>query len=48
MASEGTVFSKAGDCVGRHPRVEEQLLAYKSIGTEATVYHREQTKNIWG
>jgi hypothetical protein len=28
--------------------VEEQLLAYKSIGTEVTVYHREQTKNIWG
>ena len=27
---------------------KNNFLFYKSIGTEVHVYHREQTKNIWG
>ena len=27
---------------------KNNFLAYRSIGTQVSVYHREQTKNIWG
>ncbi|MBK6660963.1 MAG: hypothetical protein IPM80_05080 [Proteobacteria bacterium] len=48
MASEITLFTKAGDWKAEVEAWKNNALVYKSIGTEVTVYHREQTKNIWG
>jgi hypothetical protein len=48
MPTEMTVFSKAGDWKADIHAWKNNFLAYKSIGTDVTVYHREQTKNIWG
>jgi hypothetical protein len=48
MANSVTVFTKAGDWKADINAWKNNFLAYKSIGTDVTVYHREQTKNIWG
>lgn len=48
MASEITLFSKNGDWKADVEAWKNNFLAYKSIGTQVSVYHREQTKNIWG
>ena len=48
MANSVTVFTKAGDWKADISAWKNNFLAYKSIGTDVTVYHREQTKNIWG
>lgn len=48
MANSVTVFTHAGDWKADIHAWKNNFLAYKSIGTEVTVYHREQTKNIWG
>lgn len=48
MASEMTLFTKKGDWKVDIEAWKNNFLFYKSIGTQATVYHREQTKNIWG
>jgi hypothetical protein len=48
MASEVTLFTKNGDWKVEVEAWKNNFLFYKSIGTQATVYHREQTKNIWG
>ena len=48
MANDVTVFSKGGDWKAEIHAWKNNYLFYKSIGTEVTVYHREQTKNIWG
>jgi hypothetical protein len=48
MASEATVYTKKGDWKVEVEAWKNNFLFYKSIGTQATVYHREQTKNIWG
>jgi hypothetical protein len=48
MANDVTVFTHAGDWKAEIHAWKNNYLAYKSIGTEVTVYHREQTKNIWG
>lgn len=48
MASEITLFSKSGDWKVDVEAWKNNFLFYKSIGTEVTVYHREQTKNVWG
>lgn len=48
MASEITLFSKSGDWKADVEAWKNNFLFYKSIGTEVTVYHREQTKNVWG
>ncbi len=48
MASEITLYTKSGDWKVEVEAWKNNFLFYKSIGTQATVYHREQTKNIWG
>lgn len=48
MASELTLFTKAGDWKADLEAWKNNFLFYKSIGTQVSVYHREQTKNIWG
>ena len=48
MASEITLYTKSGDWKVEVEAWKNNFLFYKSIGTEATVYRREQTKNIWG
>jgi hypothetical protein len=48
MANDVTVFTKAGDWKAEISAWKNNFLAYKSIGTDVTVYRREQTKNIWG
>lgn len=48
MASEITLFSRAGDWKADVEAWKNNFLFYKSIGTQVSVYHREQTKNIWG
>jgi hypothetical protein len=48
MANDVTVFSKSGDWKAEIRAWKNNYLLYRSIGTEVTVYHREQTKNIWG
>jgi hypothetical protein len=48
VASEITLFSKNGDWKADVEAWKNNFLAYKSIGTQVSVYHREQTKNIWG
>ena len=48
MANDVTVFTHAGDWKAEIHAWKNNYLAYKSIGTDVTVYHREQTKNIWG
>jgi hypothetical protein len=48
MANDVTVFSRAGDWKADLHAWKNNFLVYKSIGTEVTVYHREQRKNIWG
>jgi hypothetical protein len=48
MASEITLYSNSGDWKVEIEAWKNNFLFYKSIGTEATVYHREKTKNIWG
>ena len=48
MASEITLFSKNGDWKADVEAWKNNVLFYKSIGTQVSVYHREQTKNIWG
>jgi len=48
MADETTVFSKDGTFKADVKAWKNNYLFYKSIGTEVNVYHREETKNIWG
>jgi hypothetical protein len=48
VASEITLFSNAGDWKAEVEAWKNNFLFYKSIGTQVSVYHREQTKNIWG
>lgn len=48
MASEVTLYSKDGSWRVDVEAWKNNFLVYKSIGTEVTVYHRQQTKNIWG
>jgi hypothetical protein len=48
MASEITLYTKDGDWKADVEAWKNNFLFYKSIGTQATVYHREKTKNIWG
>ena len=48
MASEVTVYSKDGNWKIDVEAWKNNFLFYKSIGTEVTVSHREQTHNIWG
>jgi hypothetical protein len=48
MASEVTVYSKDGNWKIDVEAWKNNFLLYKSIGTQVTVYHREQTHNIWG
>ena len=48
MASEVTVLSRDGQWKIEVEAWKNNLLAYKSIGTQVKVYHREETTNIWG
>jgi len=48
VPSEITLFSKNGDWKADVEAWKNNFLFYKSIGTQVSVYHREQTKNIWG
>lgn len=48
MPSEITLHSRGGDWKAEVEAWKNSFLVYKSIGTEVTVYHREQTKNVWG
>jgi hypothetical protein len=48
MASEITLFTKDGTWKADVEAWKNNFLFYKSIGTQVTVYHREQTSNIWG
>ena len=48
MANDATLFTHAGDWKAEVHAWKNNYLVYRSIGTEVTVYHREQTKNIWG
>jgi hypothetical protein len=48
MASETTLISQSGNWKADVEAWKNNFLAYKSIGTQVTVYHREQTKNTWG
>jgi hypothetical protein len=48
VPSEITLFSKSGDWKAEVEAWKNNFLFYKSIGTQVSVYHREQTKNIWG
>jgi hypothetical protein len=48
MASEITLFTKSGDWKADVEAWKNNFLFYRSIGTQVSVYHREQTKNIWG
>ena len=48
MASETTAYSANGNWKIKVEAWKNNFLLYKSIGTQVQVYHREQTKNIWG
>lgn len=48
MASEITLYTNSGDWKVEVEAWKNNFLFYKSIGTQAAIYHREQTKNIWG
>ncbi len=48
MASEITLRTKDGSWKADVEAWKNNFLFYKSIGTQVTVYHREQTTNIWG
>lgn len=48
MASEATVVSGDGQWKIEVEAWKNNFLVYKSIGTQVDVYHREQTKNVWG
>lgn len=48
MASEITLRTKDGEWKAEVEAWKTNLLFYRSIGTEVTVFHREQKKNIWG
>lgn len=48
MANQVTVLTKDGQSKVVARAWKNNFLFYRSIGTEATVFHREQTKNIWG
>lgn len=48
MASEITLRTQDGNWKAEVEAWKTNLLFYRSIGTEVTVYHREQKENIWG
>ena len=48
MASEITLRTNNGDWKVEVEAWKNTFFFYNSIGTQATVYHREKTKNIWG
>jgi hypothetical protein len=48
MASEITLRTSDGTWKVEVEAWKNNFLFYKSIGTQVTVYHREQTDNIWG
>lgn len=48
MASEVTLYSNDGDWKIFVEAWKNNFIFYSSIGTEVTVYRREQTSNIWG
>lgn len=48
MSSEVSVLSKDGSWKADVEAWKNNFLAYKSIGTQVTVYHREPHKNVWG
>lgn len=48
MASEKTIYTKNRDWKVEVEAWRNHFFFYTSIGTEATVYHKEKTKNIWG
>ena len=48
MASEQTLYTNDGQWKVEVEAWKTNVLVYKSIGSEATVYHRQTHKNIWG
>ncbi|MDH3336848.1 MAG: hypothetical protein OER22_01740 [Gammaproteobacteria bacterium] len=48
MPSETTLFTRDGNWKAEVEAWKNNFLFYKSIGCQVTVYHREETKNVWG
>lgn len=48
MPDQITLFTRDGTWKADVKAWKNNFLVYKSIGTQVTVYHREQTKNTWG
>lgn len=48
MPSEVTLVSRSGDWKAEVEAWKNNFLFYRSIGTQVDVYHREETRNVWG
>ena len=48
MPNKLTLMSQDGQWKAELHAWKSNWIIYKSIGSECTVYHREQTKNVWG
>lgn len=48
MGNKLTLFTPDGQWKADLHAWKNYAFVYKSIGSEATVYHRESTKNVWG
>lgn len=48
MANRLTLLSRDGQWKAELHAWKSNWIFYKSIGSECTVYHRQETKNVWG